>query len=166
MRTPLILAATVSAFALACDGSVGDAEDEIICSTQFAVTGSAVLETKPAEIGGCWPVGTWTFTLTQTGNSCATAPTPLAQYQMKVERDLAAPEPDHTYNYTFLTDPTDMTVQLGSSSGGGGLCEGEILIYADAGKSVWNLHPALQADNTLTGLGDYEQHTTDQIPKE
>jgi len=165
MRTPLIMAATVSALALACDGSV-DAEDEIVCSTQFTIAGSAVLETKPAEIGGCWPVGTWTFTLTQTANSCATAPTPLAQYQMKVERDLAAPEPDHTYNYTFLTDPTDMTVELGTTSGGGGLCEGEILIFADGGNTVWNLHPALQADNTLNGLGDYEQHTTNQIPQE
>lgn len=163
-KPSLILVAAVTSFALGCDGSVGTEDDQIVCSTQWNITGSAVLETKPAEISGCWPVGTWTFSLAQATNTCNPAPTPLGQYQIKVERDLAAEEPDHTYIYSYLTDPADMTATVSVTSGGGGLCEGELLVFSTDGKKIWNLHPSLNADNTIGGLGDYEEHTSSQIP--
>ena len=170
MRTASVIFACTSIVALAagCDpGSVGDGQDELQCSAQMTITGSFAVGTpKPAEISGCWPIGTWTFAMTVDDHNCAAAPTPLAEYQIRVDRDLASEDPDYTWLYTYVTDPNDQDVHIGVTSGGGGLCEAEVILYADSGKTVWNLHPALQADNTLTGLGDYEQHTQNQIPQD
>ncbi|MEZ4404208.1 MAG: hypothetical protein R3B06_29570 [Kofleriaceae bacterium] len=165
MRFTLLLTAAALASAAACDGAV-DEGDQITCSAQLTITGSAALEPQPPDISGCWPVGTWTFQVAIAANTCNPAPTPLAQYQIKVERDLASPEPDHTYIYSYLTDPADTTAHVSTTSGGGGLCEGEVLVYADNGLSVWNMHPALQAGGALTGIGDFETHTTNQIPQQ
>lgn len=161
----LFLATALTALALGCDGSVGQEDDELLCSTQFTVSGTAVLETKPADVSGCWPVGTWTFTLAQTANSCNPMPTPLGQYQIRIERDLAAEEPDHTFLYHYQTDPADATATVSVSSSAGGVCEGILLLYSADGKQVWNLHPALHPDSTIDGLGDFETHSTNQIPK-
>jgi hypothetical protein len=161
--TSLLLAGSIASL-VACDGSVTE-EDKLVCSAPLTLSGSfAIGDPKPAAINGCWPVGTWTFTATVGTTTCNPAPTPLAQYQFKGERDLTAPEPDYTWNYTYLTDPADVTAHIGVTSGGGGLCEGEVILYSADGKTLWNMHPALQADNTLTGLGDYEVHTTDKRP--
>jgi hypothetical protein len=168
MRTTSVIFACSSlvAFAAGCDpGSVGSDTDEIVCSAPLAITGSFAVGTpKPAEISGCWPIGTWTFAMTVGEHDCAAAPQPLAQYQIRVDRDLASEDPDFAWLYTYVTDPDDMNADISVTSGGGGLCEAEVMLYANAGKTVWNLHPALQADNSLTGLGDYEEHTQNQIP--
>jgi hypothetical protein len=167
MRTPYVIFACTSIAALAaCDpGSVGTEEDAIVCSAQMNITGSFAVGTpKPAEISGCWPIGTWTFTMTVAGHNCGAAPTPLPQYQIRVDRDVASEDPDYTWLYTYVTDPNDMHAEVSVTSGGGGLCEAEVLLYQDEGLTIWNLHPALQADNTLNGLGDYEEHTVTQIP--
>ena len=50
------------------------------------------------------------------------------------------------------------------SEGGSGLCEGELSIYSADGKTVWLLKPELNADNTITGDGEYGQYSTDQWP--
>ena len=38
----LFLATALTALALGCDGSVGQEDDELLCSTQFTVSGTAV----------------------------------------------------------------------------------------------------------------------------
>lgn len=167
ISTPVIASSVLSLAALAaCNGSVdtGD-EDQIICSADLTVSGSfAIGAPKPADISGCWPVGTWTFTATVGSTTCGSPPVPLAQYQIRVDRDTAAEEPDHTFLYTYLTDPADTTRHIGVTSGGGGLCEAELLLYSADGKKRWNFHPGLQADSTLVGLGEYEEHTRTTIP--
>ena len=171
MRNSSVFFACSSIIALAtgCDpGSVdGGNTDELLCSAEMNITGSfAIGDPKPAEITGCWAVGTWTFSMVVGAtNDCSPAPVPLPQYQLKIERDLASEDPDYTLLYTYLTDPNDMTVEMSVSGDGGGLCEADLVIYADAGKTVWNLHPSLQADNSINGLGDYEKHTLNQIPQ-
>ncbi|MBK9029929.1 MAG: hypothetical protein IPL61_01070 [Myxococcales bacterium] len=162
--TTLLFTTTFAALIGGCDGSVADDGDQLICSAQLAHVGTTVLEAQPVGISGCWPVGTWTFTTTVTANACGSTPMPLAQYQIKIERDLAAEEPDHTFIYSYLTDPADTTAAVSVTSGGGGECEGEVLLFSPDGRKVWNMHPALQADGSLTGIGDYEEHSTSQIP--
>lgn len=168
MKTPALILAPLALVA-ACDpGSVddGQTQDELVCSASLTMAGTlAVSAPKPAEIDGCWPIGTWTFTATVGEHDCSAAPTPLAQYQIKVDRDLASEDPDYTWTYEYLTDPS-VTADIGVTSGGGGLCEAIVMLYSADGKTVWNMHPALQADNTLNGTGDYEVHTVTQIPTE
>lgn len=169
MRTGSVLfALLLMAAAAGCDpGSVGSEQDEIVCSAQMNITGTfAIGAPQPAEISGCWPIGTWTFQLAVADHNCSAAPTPLAEYQIRVDRDVASEDPDYTWIYTYVTDPNDTTAHVGVTSGGGGLCEAEVILYQDDGLTVWNLHPALQADMTLTGLGDYEEHTVNQIPQQ
>jgi hypothetical protein len=170
MRTLSVIFActSIAALASACDpGSVdGGSTDELLCSAPLTITGTfAVGDPQPAEVSGCWPIGTWTFSMTVGEHDCGAAPTPLAEYQIKVERDLTAEDPDFTWNYTYVTDPGDTTAHIGVTSGGGGLCEAELLVYANSGKTVWNLHPALQAGGTINGIGDYEEHSLNQIPQ-
>jgi len=168
MRTPSLIFASVTALAAAaCDpGSVdGSNSDELICTAELTLAGTFAIGTpQPAEVGGCWPIGTWTFTATVGTHDCAAAPTPLAQYQIRVDRDETSADPDFTWLYTYVTDPADATAHVGVSSGGAGLCEGEVLLFSADGKTKWNMHPALNADKSIGGSGEYEVHTTSQVP--
>lgn len=176
MRTPpsifasLVAVGSAAALLTGCDpGSVddgGQVTDELLCSAGLTMTGTFTVGTpKPAEISGCWPIGTWTFTAAVGEHDCAAAPTPLPQYQIRVDRDLTSEDPDFSWIYTYVTDPNDATADVSVTSGGGGLCEGIVMVYSADGKTVWNMHPALQADNTLNGTGDYEVHTINQVPQ-
>lgn len=164
----LFAVGSVAALLGGCDpGSVDDGQtaDELLCSATLTMTGTFAIGTpQPAEISGCWPIGTWTFAAAVGEHDCGSAPTPLAEYQFRVDRDEASADPDYTWIYTYVTDPADTTADVSVTSGGGGLCEGILIVYSADGKTVWNMHPALQADGTLNGTGDYELHTTSQVP--
>ncbi len=176
MRTPTssffisMSAGAVALLAAGCDpGSVdtGQIDDEIVCMAALTHTGTFAVGTpKPAEISGCWPLGTWTFTTTVGAHDCGSAPQPLAQYQIRVDRDLTSEDPDYSWLYTYVTDPADTTAQVSVTSGGSGLCAGNLVVYSADGKTVWNMHPALNADDTIGGTGEYEVHTASQIPRE
>jgi hypothetical protein len=95
-------------------------------------------------------------------NDCSAAPQPLQQYQMKgiVTQDQNGdPLPDMTY----VTDPNAKVIAK-YSEGGSGLCEGELDLYNTDGTKVWLLKPELNADNSITGDGEYGEFTTDQFP--
>jgi hypothetical protein len=176
MQTPSSILASLVAIGSAaallggCDpGAVEDGtiEDEILCQAELTMVGTFAVGTpKPDEINGCWPICTWTFTATVGTHDCAQAPTPLPQYQIRVDRDLTSEDPDYSWLYTYVTDPADTTADVSVTSGGGGLCEGIVMVYSADGKTVWNMHPALQADSSLNGTGDYEVHTTNQVPSD
>ncbi|MEZ4368492.1 MAG: hypothetical protein R2939_19765 [Kofleriaceae bacterium] len=159
-----LLAPTLAA--TACDiGSVDGDEDAVVCTAALTITGTFTVQTpQPEEISGCWPIGLWTFTAAVADHDCAAAPTPLPQYQVRFERDLSSADPDYTWIGTYPTDPGDAFAHVSVSSGGGGLCEAELVVYSPTGETVWNLHPALQADGSITGQGDYDLHTVDQRP--
>ncbi len=162
----ILVSGSLASLLVACDpGSVdGQTTDELLCSAELTFAGSFAVGTpKPLEISGCWPIGTWTFTAAVGVHDCAAAPTPLPQYQIRVDRDLTSEDPDFSWLYTYVTDPAAPS-SVSVTSGGGGLCEGIVLVFSADGKTVWNMHPALQADNSLNGTGDYEIHTVSQIP--
>lgn len=130
----------------------------IVCKASLAITGTFEEGApQPPDVFGCWPVGLWTFTASVTENQCPDPPQLEAQYQVKVERDAEDNE-----IYTYMNDPSYERVRLKVTSGGGGLCEGGFEIYSPDGKILTNLKPALQADKTLNGFGDYEVYNEDQ----
>jgi hypothetical protein len=136
-----------------------------VCGATVTTAGSFAPDAaNPAPTGyeGCWPVGMWTFTVTVAMNDCSAAPQPLQQYQMKgiVTQDQNGdPLPDMTY----VTDPNAKVIAK-YSEGGSGLCEGELDLYNTDGTKVWLLKPELNADNSITGDGEYGEFTTDQFP--
>lgn len=172
MKLSGICGASLIAFAGACTtGAVGDdvppgdddGSDRITCEAAMTLSGTMVAETQPAEIIGCWPVGTWTFSPTLGTNGCPTTPPLLSSYSFTGVRDLASAEPDYTWIFT-VTAPDDPTAHVSVTSGGGGVCSAAFMAYSADGKTVTNLHPALDEAGVLTGQGTYEVHTKDQRP--
>lgn len=136
-----------------------------VCGAVLATSGSFTPDAAnppPTDYEGCWPVGMWTFTVAVSMNDCSAAPTPLAQYQMK---GIVMPDQngDPLPEMTYVTAPGPRVIAK-YSEGGSGLCEGELDLYSDDGTKVWLLKPELNADNTITGDGEYGEFTTDQFP--
>ena len=146
-------------------GVEGEGNVELVCAAPVSIVGTFAEETaQPVEISGCWPIGTWSFAVTVGEHDCGDVPAPLANYQIRFERDLEADQPDYTWISSYLTDPTDETVEISVTSGGGGLCEADLQIFSADGRNVWNLHPALQADATLNGQGEFMIYSGDARP--
>jgi hypothetical protein len=129
-----------------------------ICTTQFSTAGTFAPDTAnlaPAGYTGCWPIGVWTFSATQVANDCQTPPTLLSQYQIKAE---LVPDPNGTPDpveqFSYVTDPATMN-HVKITQGGSGLCEGEVDLYSIDGLQLWAFKPELNADNTITGDGEY-----------
>jgi hypothetical protein len=147
-------------------GPVGDdEEDEILCQTDLDVAGTfTVSDAQPAEIVGCWPIGTWTWQATVTSNNCAQTPALLPSYSFRGERDLSADDPNYAWDF-IITAPNDPLATVGVQSGGGGQCSAGLLYYTADGHGTYSLHPAIQDDGSLIGHGTYQQHTLDQRPQ-
>lgn len=150
-------------------GPIGDDvddEDRITCQTDLDIAGTfTVSDAQPAEIVGCWPIGTWTFTATVTANDCASPPSLLGSYSFRGERDLSADDPNYAWDFT-VTAPNDPLASVSVQSGGGGLCSAGLNYFTADGKGTYSLHPALQEGGALIGHGTFQQHTLDQRPQE
>jgi len=132
-----------------------------ICSASLTITGSFEQGmAKPADVNGCWPVGTWTFSAAIASNDCDTAPTFLPQYQFKVDQTLDA-DGNPEQSFTYLTDPNSH-FRVKVTSGGAGQCEGELDLYSTDGTEVWILHPELYDDLSVLGDGEYSLYDSDQ----
>ena len=151
-------------------GDDSQSVDQITCQTEMALSGTWTEGyPKPTSITGCWPVGTWSFSGSVLNNDCTPAPTVPSNFTFTVTRDTSAAEPDYEWLFDYPADPT---AEIKVTSGGGGLCEGTLSIYATSdGKGVYTLKPALPdtnldglADGTIAGHGTYQLHTTDQRP--
>jgi hypothetical protein len=133
----------------------------IVCNATMKTQGTFTISTpQPADYTGCWPIGTWSFTATLDTNECATPPAMLPKYEFKVEEVVDA-DGNSQQTYTYLTDPAAHH-RLKVSQGGSGLCEGGLEIYSNDGKQYWNLKPELNADQSMTGFGEYALYSTDQ----
>lgn len=133
----------------------------ILCNATFKVTGTfAQSMAQPADVGGCWPVGTWTFNATIDNNQCQTPPALLPQYQFKVD---VMTDADGNTNYvdSYMTDPS-AHYRLKVSGDGGGLCQGGLEIYSPDGKQLWNFKPSLEVGSVLDGFGEYALYDSDQ----
>src|SRR4051812_2184279 len=136
------------------------------CTSVFSTHGSFAPDTanpRPMDGGsGCWPVGVWTFTVTTDSNDCTPAPELASQYQFKgtVTTNM---DGDPEQSFTYMTNPAAKNI-VKVSEGGTGLCEGEVQLFSDDGLKVWLLKPELNADNSITGDGEYGVFTTNQWP--
>jgi len=158
----------------------------IVCTDAFKVSGSFAPGTPVRDADsptGCWPVGTWTFTVSIdptdenvqdiTGDKkpdrCGSvAQTSIAtfdaSYSFRVDRTQDPNGDDWVDSYTLIgSSPSgghtvwnDKVLYKISVTEGGGLdCEGNLELYSADGKSFWNLHP-MQADGQpLQGFGDF-----------
>lgn len=168
------------------DGAIGSGSgdvDRITCTTELSIgeapnpPGTFATAPVPADVTGCWPVGTWTFSVQISAQqnsppTCATPPTLAPQYQFRGELDTSVEDPDNfTYKYTYLTDP-QVDPRISVSSGGGGTCTAKLSFFSADGKSVLSIEPYLVANpdpaapnpqtGEIKGKGTYEVHTLDQ----
>lgn len=200
----------VSLLASGC--GVGDEDefalDQAVCTDAFKVTGSLTPDpanprpitdpnspdpNNPDPFTGCWPVGTWNFTVTidpsdenindvdgdQMGDRCGTvsgtkAATFDASYSFTVSRlkegmDGQGPEDSYALNGAvqegdkFRWNDKYLS-RLKVTEGGGGECEGGLELFSTDGKSYWNLKPALTG-TTITGFGDFKLFVKPQLDK-
>ena len=130
-----------------------------LCETDLTLTGNYVQGSAPPLDfpGGCWPDGTWTFSVTVTTSDCTPTPPMETQYKFSVVEDI-----DYNDTITYTNDPTNMYVATKISGGEGGVCVGSFKIYSADGKTIYNLRPAMQADLTINGAGDIRVYDTDQ----
>ncbi|MBK7534061.1 MAG: hypothetical protein IPI49_01570 [Myxococcales bacterium] len=184
MRTSVLWVATLSSVLGLASCGLGDASedlDAVVCQTSIAITGTFTPGTKPADFptepldpNSCWPVGKWSFTVTKTDNpegapkECA-AVTFESKYDFDVVRvavdpvtKAETPSYDGFDKVTYLTAPTANT-RSKISQGGSGSCAGIFEIFTADGKTIYNLHPALNPlTNTLTGNGEVVTYEANQ----
>jgi hypothetical protein len=138
-----------------------------VCTSTLSVTGSFVRGAAPplnndgTTYEGCWPVGTWTFKAAIDQNDCATPPQMLPSYVFTGTLVVDPQTQDMLQSFTYTTDPNAHSI-VKVSAAGNAMCEGELSLYSADGKQVWNLKPWLNADNTITGEGEYDLYGTDQ----
>jgi hypothetical protein len=117
---------------------------------------------------GCWPYGTWSFSMSIVMNDCAAAPMLLSKYEFTGKQMIDPATGDILPVFAYTTDPSNTRVIVkvteGGTSGGNGGCEGELDIYSTDGKTVTSLKPQLNGDNTITGDGEYTEYGSNQWP--
>jgi hypothetical protein len=164
----LVAASVLSVGGVACTS--GDTTSgmslPIECSTQFALTGSFAPNAATPNPDGraCWPIGTWTFTVQMpfSGNTCNPAPTPSTSYVVTGTAMFSADMLEVIgESFTYTTDPNAMTA-IKVTEGGTGLCQGSVGVFSTDGKQVWELSPELNADNSITGNGEFRTYTSNQ----
>lgn len=163
---------------------LGDASEDlnaITCQTSLAITGTFTLgqaaatypdypTAQPPDANSCWPVGKWSFTVASAATQESSAPqcttaTFESRYEFDVTRvldDGVTKSYDGFDKITYLTNSA-ANVRLKISQGGSGSCAGIFEIFTPDGKTVYNLHPALNpATNALTGTGDVTTYQVSQ----
>jgi hypothetical protein len=180
-----------------------DSGDTPLCAEAFTVTGTFAPGTparpatapSPDETGtfppftGCWPVGTWTFSVAidTTGatlqdfngdgvnDRCGeVSDTKVAtfesSYSFVVNRTDDAKE-DYIDSYTLTGAAVSgehtiwndkVLYKLKVTEGGSAECEGGLELYSQDGKSYWNLHPT-QGGTTIGGTGDFFVYKNNQL---
>ncbi len=132
-----------------------------VCTAILNLTGTftpGAPDPDTANMGKCWPVGTWTFSASMGDSNCMTPPSLDQQYAFTDARDT-----DNVDTIVYLNSPGNDHVRIKVNAGDGGICEGIIDIFSPDGMAVTAFRPALQADNSLNGFGEYDLYDTDQF---
>jgi hypothetical protein len=150
------------------DGEVGTADDNTL------------------PIGGCWPVGTWTFTATidatapvvdsdgdGEGDRCGevsgtTVPGLESSYSFRVTRTEDPGAGGLVESYQYLgTSPNFFGIKV--SEGGSGDCQGIVEFKSPDSKQWWTFNPTIctsancvPPSNTIIGSGDFTQYLEPQ----
>lgn len=135
---------------------------DIICESTLIVTGTFVEGiAQPAELLGCWPVGTWTVMATIDRLGCRSQPDFVTgDYAGNWVYEVVYDDEASTHNVQFLNDPDDDRVNLKISTSGDSLCHGAMDHFA-LDNTVVGLRPTLQLDGTLQGIGTYTVYMDD-----
>ena len=152
-------------------------QEGILCSTFFASSGTFAPDTAnppPTGFTGCWPVGSWQFSLTVSTDTtsgggpdtCAKtghAQTPLAMYQFTGTTTLNQDgDPVQQFSYTRQPGDPNVNTTIKVTEDGSGVCQGNLSLYDTTGTKVWILQPELNADNSITGNAEFDLYGTDQ----
>jgi hypothetical protein len=135
------------------------------CTAVFTTHGTFAPDAtnpKPVDVNGCWPIGVWNFSVSIASNDCSPAPELASQYQFKGTATLNM-DGDPVQSFEYMTDPSARNI-VKVSEGGTGLCEGELQLFSADGLKVWLFKPELNADNSITGDGEFGVFTTNQWP--
>lgn len=175
---------------------VGDEEDlvpvdpnpaKMVCTDSFKITGTFTAGTPMRDADsptGCWPVGTWTFTVAldptddnvlditgdQKPDRCGAvsgtrAATFDASYNLVVTR---VDDGDGWVDTLAINGAAGgrwngkTVYRLKVTEGGGGECEGGIELYSPDSLEYWNMKPSL-AGTVLSGFGDYALYEEPQL---
>ena len=115
---------------------------------------------------GCWPVGMWTFTAAVAHErlhaGAGARGAVLSSRAPVTQRHERRPDRQHVHVSQRPDELARDIVKV--SEGGSGPVRRRADIYSTDGKIVWLLKPELNADNTITGDGEYGVFTTDQWP--
>jgi hypothetical protein len=161
----------------------------LVCTDAGTITGTFTAGTpvQPPDVSGCWPVGTWTFTvaldpaddnvLDITGDdqpdrcgrvSGTNAAVFDASYSFVVNRTMTEDGWDESYVLTGAVQDGErykwndkLLYRLKVSEGGGGDCEGGLELYSLDGKSYWNLKPS-QLGAVLSGVAEFALYEESQ----
>lgn len=174
--------ASLTACGVGDDGELPSTPEARECTANLTITGTFTLGAQVPDnynndtgdppgdgvpdFSGCWPTGTWTWTVAVADNTCPTAPVPEASYSFRTDF-LPDMNGEPQFSYTLLAPQLTSNYRLKVSSGGGGLCEGGLEIYDATGTTGWILQPALDVFNQsgpLTGVGEYAIWKESQYP--
>ncbi|HWO21088.1 MAG TPA: hypothetical protein VNO30_20110 [Kofleriaceae bacterium] len=171
----------------------------LVCTDAFKITGTFTPgtparptvdpEDPTVPFTGCWPFGTWNFTVTRDpledniqditgdakGDRCgAVSGTQIATFDASYSF-IATRTPDPNSDFIDSYSLAGQTVQGGKTfwndkylfklkvtEGGGGECEAGIELYDRGGTNYWNLHPSLKG-TTINGFGDFGLYEEPQI---
>jgi hypothetical protein len=159
--------------------------EERLCTDNYSVSGTFTLgESSPdnvnnetgeapgdgmPDIQGCWPAGTWTFSLTRIDGDCGTVAVPPSfSFEVDFIADPIEPDFMETLIAPAVGSASAADYRLHVSQGGGGLCEGGLEIFSTDGKEVFNIHPTLNVFNTsgpLEGSGEFSRFSKNQVPE-
>jgi hypothetical protein len=134
----------------------------IICQSTLNVTGTFVQGIdQPADLNGCWPVGTWTVNATIDRLGCDPQPNFGAdEFTESFVYDVTYDEENTQILVGYANDPDDERVNLKISTAGDSLCHGSMDHFALDG-TVIGFRPTLQLDGTLEGIGTYTVFSDD-----
>jgi hypothetical protein len=154
----------------------------VSCATAYTASGTFAVDAslEPTNMVGCWPVGTWTISLSSATTasdapmcSGSHAPQLLANYVVKATATADPMTGDPDISYTYVPQANDPNVHFeGKAADGKGtvgsnsqtpLCEGIFGLYDSSGTKVWYLDPELDPDGmTLGGSAEYDLFSSDQ----
>ncbi|HLL21534.1 MAG TPA: hypothetical protein VK427_05355 [Kofleriaceae bacterium] len=164
----------------------------ISCTDAFKITGTFTPSgARPADVGGCWPAGTWTFSvaldpsddaiLDVTGDrmpdrcgkvSGTSAATFKSSYSFVVTRT----DDGQGYADAYMmatgqgiaascSQAGDCLARLKVTEGGDRECMGGLEIYGADRKQYWNLQPTqATGSTTLAGSGEFTLYQEAQVP--
>ena len=130
----------------------------IACESTLTVTGSFTESTpQPADVNGCWGIGTWRITAAIDRQGCDPQPEVAQEFVYISSVD----EETESTSVLFQPDPGNERMNLKITTDATGLCQGAFEHFQLDG-TVLSFHTVLQEDlQTVSGHGTYSVYVED-----